>query len=105
MEYKDLTPELREKVAACKTPAELFALAKAEGVSLTDEQLEAISGGSAWDDVERVGESMSDRVGEVCPHCGSRLTYMLLDGINFNCKSCGYYWKYDRTSGGYTDSW
>lgn len=45
MNLDDLSPELREKAMACETPDELFALAKAEGVSLSDEQLDAISGG------------------------------------------------------------
>ena len=45
MDFNDLTPEQMEKAKACKTPEELFALAKEEGVELTDEQIEAISGG------------------------------------------------------------
>lgn len=45
MDFDDLSPELREKAEACKTPEELFALAKAEGIELSDEQLDAISGG------------------------------------------------------------
>ena len=47
MEFKDLSPELQEKVKACETPEELLALAKAEGRELTDDELEAISGGWA----------------------------------------------------------
>ena len=46
MEYKDLTPEQMEKARECKTKDELVALAKEEGVELTEEQLEAVSGGS-----------------------------------------------------------
>ena len=45
MDFKDLTPEQMEKAKACTTVDELVALAKNEGVELTDEQLEAISGG------------------------------------------------------------
>ena len=41
-----LTPEQMEKVGACKSADELVELAKAEGVDLSEEQLEAISGGS-----------------------------------------------------------
>lgn len=41
-----LTPEQMEKVRACKSADELVELAKAEGVDLSEEQLEAISGGS-----------------------------------------------------------
>ena len=54
MEFKDLTPEQRAKARACKTPEELLALAKAEGYELSDEELEALSGGGAWDTVEHI---------------------------------------------------
>ena len=45
MEFDDLTAEQKERVKMCKTPEELIELAKEEGISLTDEQLEGISGG------------------------------------------------------------
>ena len=50
MKFEDLSPELQEKAVACKTPEELFELAKAEGVELGEEELEAINGGmvSGW---------------------------------------------------------
>ena len=54
MEFKDLTPEQQEKARACKTAEELLALAKAEGYELTDEELEAVSGGGAWDTIEHI---------------------------------------------------
>ena len=41
----DLSPELREKARACKTPDEMLALAKKEGYKLSDTEMEAISGG------------------------------------------------------------
>ena len=43
-----LTEEQRKKVEAAKTPEELLALAKEAGYELSDEQLEAVSGGSIW---------------------------------------------------------
>ena len=43
--YEDLTPEQEARARECKTPEELLALAKEERFSLTDEQLESISGG------------------------------------------------------------
>ena len=46
MNFEDLTEEQKAKAQACKTPEELAALAREEGVELSDEQLEAISGGS-----------------------------------------------------------
>jgi len=36
MNFEDLTPELQAKVKACKTPEEIFALAKEEGYELSD---------------------------------------------------------------------
>ena len=48
MEYNDLTDEQKAKVKACKTVEELVELAKAEGVELTDEQLNSIAGGDSF---------------------------------------------------------
>ena len=45
---KDLTRKLDVTV----TPEELLALSKAEGYELSDEELEAVSGGGAWEHVE-----------------------------------------------------
>ena len=45
MKFEDLTPEQKEKALACKTSAELLELAKAEGIELSDKELEEISGG------------------------------------------------------------
>ena len=50
MDFKnmDISPELREKAKACTSPEELIELAKSEGYKLSDQDLEAVSGGSAW---------------------------------------------------------
>ena len=49
MNLEDLSPELQEKVKACTTADELAQLAKENGVELTDEELEEVSGGaSGW---------------------------------------------------------
>ena len=45
MNFDDLTPEQKEKAKACKTPEEILALAREEGYELSDEELEAVSGG------------------------------------------------------------
>ena len=52
MNYEDLTPEQLDKARACKSAEELVELAKEEGVELTDEQVEFISGGGgdAWNE-------------------------------------------------------
>lgn len=41
----NISPELRKKAETCKTPEELLALAKNEDYKLSDEEMEAISGG------------------------------------------------------------
>lgn len=48
MEHRDLTPEQREKAKACKSAEDILSLANEEGYELSDEQLEAVSGGD-WD--------------------------------------------------------
>ena len=57
---KGLSEEQIAKVKACKNQKELLALAKAEGVQLTEEQLAAVSGGCGTYTVR-------------CPKCGSKL--------------------------------
>ena len=47
MNFENLTEEQKKKAQACKTPEEMLALAREEGYELSDEQLEAVSGG--WD--------------------------------------------------------
>ena len=47
-----LSDELRAKIAACEDPSDILALAQDEGVELSDEQMEAVSGGSSWDCLE-----------------------------------------------------
>ncbi|MBR3384485.1 MAG: hypothetical protein IKG69_04670 [Atopobiaceae bacterium] len=44
--FNELTPEQMEKARACKSPDDLVELAKSEGIELTEEQLDAIAGGS-----------------------------------------------------------
>ena len=48
MRYEDLTPEQQSKARACETPEEILALDKEEGYELSDEELQAISGGIKW---------------------------------------------------------
>ena len=47
-EFNDLTDEQKARVKACKTAEELVALAEAEGVELSDEQLNSIAGGDSF---------------------------------------------------------
>ena len=45
MDLNDLTQEQWDKLRECKTPEDILALAKEEGYSLSDAELEAVSGG------------------------------------------------------------
>ncbi len=89
---KGLTEEQIAKLNECNSAEEILALAKAEGVQLSDEQLEAVSGGGCFGT-------------NVCPECGSnnlKLTKRYVekpDGQGGNsvhydckCKDCGYKW-------------
>ena len=76
MKYEDLTAEQKEKTDG-KTPEEILEIAKAEGYSLSDEELEAISGGaSAWNEYifcPKCKASFARQEGkdwQKCPGCG-----------------------------------
>ena len=80
-----LTDEQIAKVKSCKTNAEALALAKEEGIELTDEQLEAVSGGC-----------YTDSKPAVCPKCGAvndYTVYVAANGLGAGqrmCNKCGY---------------
>ena len=46
VDFNDLAAVQREKAKACKTAEELVALAEAEGIDLSDEELDGIAGGN-----------------------------------------------------------
>ncbi len=46
--FDNLSEETRAKLVAAKTPEEILEIAKSEGIKLSEEDLEAISGGNAW---------------------------------------------------------
>ncbi len=48
MNYTDVPDSIRERAMACKSPEELLSLAKEEGYELSDEDLDAVSGGEDW---------------------------------------------------------
>ncbi len=48
----NLTDEQKAKAKNCKTAEEFIALANEEGIELTDEQLEGLAGGWAWDCIQ-----------------------------------------------------
>ena len=50
MKFEDLSPELQEKAMACETAEDVFELAKTEGIELSEEDLELVSGGiKGWE--------------------------------------------------------
>lgn len=71
MEFSDLTQEQMDKVEACKTQEELLELAKAEGIELTDEDLDKVSGGSTWG----IG-TVTNPAPAACTWCGSTDTVL-----------------------------
>ena len=92
---KGLSEEQIAKLNECNSAEEILALAKEEGVALSDEQLEAVSGG---------GCSGKD---PKCPVCGSKnliKKWSKIEGLNerggdttgyldFECKDCGHKWS------------
>ena len=87
---KGLTEEQIAKVKDCKNQEEILKAAREEGIELTDEQLEAVSGGAC------AGFTR-------CPRCNSDQveTYVWDKWENYEykgkwqnkkCSSCGYTW-------------
>ena len=48
---KCLSEETRAKLVAAKTPEEILEIAKSEGIKLSEEDLELVSGGNAWSEM------------------------------------------------------
>lgn len=86
---KGLTEEQKAKVKSCKNSDELLKLAKEEGIELTSEQLEAVSGGACTTTKPVV----------LCPVCKSdnvRPPQVRDDGFvmtPYVCKHCGHKWE------------
>ena len=76
---KGLTEEQIKKVEACKNSEEILNLAKAEGFELTDEQLEAVSGGGCIVSTAK------------CDKCGSKNVKHIrsIERFKYECKECG----------------
>ena len=86
-----LSEEQIKKVEECKNSEEILNLAKEEGMELTDEQLEAVSGGGCFGTFK-------------CKKCGSKdikETVERVDSLGSNthtychtyrCRKCGYEW-------------
>ena len=85
--FEGLSKEQIEKVKECKNQEELLALAKAEGIELTDEQLETVNGGIC-----------TSTPSFTCPICGSTnvTTNHYINDIaewySNKCEDCGHGW-------------
>ena len=82
---KGLTEEQIRKLRECKDTEEILKLAKEEGIELTDEQLEAVSGGFCV------------RKAVICPVCNSENTKFVKEESAYDvyeCKNCGYTFHY-----------
>ena len=84
---KGLTEEQIAKIKACKSQDELLALAKEEGIQLSEEQLETVAGGGCSETTEP------------CPKCGSTKIIKEHRGNDvhmhtvFICKKCKHEWN------------
>jgi hypothetical protein len=93
---KGLSEEQIAKIKACKTTEEMLAVAKEEGVELTDDQLEAVSGGAC---TETVTPGQGYGTQAKCPKC-NRLGWCEMlkrkGGTHkyLKCPSCGaeFWW-------------
>ena len=89
MNVKALTQEQWEKLQQCKTPEDILALAQAEGVELTDDQLQQVTGGSdgyvVGGDIWGGGPQYVDW----CPQCGQKYWLMDPDDPVDWCPHCG----------------
>ena len=94
---KGLSEEQIKKIEACKDSEEILNLAKAEGIELTDEQLEAVSGGGCLNKTTK------------CPECGSKDVKETVEEYDYpdsggggftvwkyKCRKCGHKWKYEK---------
>lgn len=85
-----LTKEQKDKVQNCKNADELMALAKEEGIELTDEQLAVVAGGGCG-------------VVKSCPACGSEDVCLAPNRTGadcgktfYYCRACQHYFFYEK---------
>lgn len=82
---KGLSKDQIAKLKACKSNEEILAAAKQEGIELTDEQLEAVSGGNCFTDFD-------------CPKCNGTIDGNSCDDYyNYTCPHCGYKFRKHQT--------
>ncbi len=85
---KGLSEEQIAKAKACKNQEELLAFAKEEGIELSDEQLQAVSGGIC-----------TSTPSFTCPQCNSKNVRTvhnensICEFYSNKCQDCGYGWS------------
>lgn len=84
---KGLTNEQIAKVKACKNSNEILKLAKEEGIELTEEQLNAISGGGC-NIISKIGDAINQ---DDCPMCGCNDVKVKDNWAR--CAKCGFEWN------------
>lgn len=82
---KGLTEEQIARINKCNSTEEILAIAKEEGIELTDEQLEAVSGGGCFDNLQHP-----------CPECGQKWN-ILKSGDHYVCGECRCWYLADGT--------
>lgn len=80
---KNLTPEQQEKFLACKSPEDVRALCEDECLELSNEELDAISGGAGPDAQGNF----------ICPWCREYALRLNGDGT-YTCSFCGKTFDY-----------
>ena len=85
---KGLTEEQIAKVKACKSQESLLALAKEEGIELSEEQLEAVSGGGCFSSSGKCGKCGSKDIKETYHNRGYAGEY-----YTCKCRKCGHSWN------------
>jgi hypothetical protein len=84
---KGLSEEQIAKVKACKSQEEMLALARQEGVELTDEQLEAVSGGTCDNSLLVCSQCRYDLITMIERGTGKHEGYKLVE-----CQRCHHRW-------------
>ena len=84
MDIENLTTEQIEKAKLCQTAEDFVAFAEREGIELTDEELDTVSGGAYWDSKD---ETKTDS--GVCPYCHNNIVWFVPDGRPRHCPFCG----------------
>lgn len=83
MDFGNFTPEQAEKARELGV-AEMLKFAKEEGVELTDEQMDAVSGGG-W------GKEYDTEI--ECPACHKKILCNMSNGRPSRCGYCGEDWS------------